>query len=104
MPYSVSIPHTLVVATSRPYRSRPALQVLPRTHSLDRPTTMHLAVLGEQGTDIDDAFALLPRDAGPVVGVGGVGQVFVLFVLLADGLEQVGRADAAGVAGDDPLD
>src|SRR5580700_4658302 len=101
IPYSVSIPHTLMVATPRPYRS---LEVLTGTHSLNRPTTMYLAVLGEQGTDINDALALLSRNARPVVGIGGVGQVFVLLVLLADRLEQVRGADAAGGAGDDPLD
>jgi hypothetical protein len=67
----------------------PTLEVLPGTHPLNRPTTVHLAVLGEQGADIDDALALLARDAGPVVGVGGVGQVLVLLVLLADRLEEV---------------
>src|SRR5580692_11439438 len=86
IPYSVSIPHTLVVATARPYRY---LEVLPGAHALDRSTTVHLAVLGEQGADVDDALTLLARDPGPVVRVGRIGQVLVLLVLLPDGLEEV---------------
>src|SRR5580700_94380 len=91
MPYSVSMPQTFVVAMRRRYNSPPRLQVLPGAHPLNRPATVHLAVLGEQGADIDDALALLARDASPVVGIGGVGQVLVLLVLLADGGQQVGR-------------
>src|SRR5215510_10746508 len=37
---------------------------------------------------------LLAGDLGPIVGVGGVGQVLVLLELLADGVEEVFDLDA----------
>src|SRR5688572_27570460 len=106
MPYSVSTPHTFVMATDRPYPQPRlgALQVLARTDSLDGTTTGGLLALGHEHPQEDDALALLAGDLGPVVRVGGVGQVFVLLVLLADRLEQVLGADAAALVGDLPLD
>src|ERR1019366_10590166 len=58
----------------------------------------------QQGADIDDPLALLARDPGPVVGVGGVRKVLVLLVLPADGLEEIRGTDPSPFAGDDPLD
>ena len=63
------------------------LEVLPRSHPLDRATAFGLVTVGRDGADVDDALALLARNLGPVVGVGGVGQVLVLLVLLLDGVE-----------------
>src|ERR1700683_379934 len=100
IPYSVSMPQTLMVATARTL----LLEVLPCADALYGAATVHLFVLAEQRADIDDALTLLARNAGPVIRVGGVGQVLVLLVLLADRLEHVGRADARRVPGDDPLD
>src|SRR3954452_12490858 len=57
-------------------------------------------VLLDQRADVDDAFALLARDLRPVVGVGGVRQVFVLLELLRDRRNEVGGADAARLTGD----
>src|SRR5438128_4109146 len=89
MPYSVSIPHTLRMAMpQRRYPQPPprgtALQVLAGADPLDGPPAGGLLALRQQGADVDDALALLARDLGPVVGVGGVGQVLVLLVLLPD--------------------
>ena len=43
----------------------------------------------DQGADIDDPLALLARHPRPVVGVGRVGQILVLFELLFDRIGQV---------------
>src|SRR5205807_7123908 len=80
------------------------LQVLAGADPLDGPSARGLLALGEEGAHVDDALALLARDLGPVVGVGGVGQVLVLLVLLPDGGEEVVGADALALAGDGPLD
>src|SRR5687767_13641816 len=106
MPYSVSMPQTFLMATARPYpqgRAR-ALQVLAGPDPLDRSPTGGLLALGHEHPEEDDALALLAGDLGPVVGVGGVGQVLVLLVLLADRVEEVLGADAAPGACDLPLD
>src|SRR5579862_4543804 len=84
-----------------------ASEVLPgpgRSDALDGPAPFDLFVVGEEDPQIDDPLALLARDLGPVVRVGGVGQVLVLLVLLADGPQQVVGADAAALARDLPLD
>src|SRR6266851_3432697 len=79
-------------------------EVLTGADPLDGPPTGGLLAFGEDGADVHDALALLPRDLGPIVGVGGVGQVLVLLVLLLDGLEQVGGPNAPAVAGEGALD
>jgi hypothetical protein len=48
----------------------------------------------DEGADEDDPLALLARDPGPVVGVGGVGQVLVLAELVDARGEQVLDPDA----------
>src|SRR3984957_6564111 len=122
MPYSVSIPQTLGMATNVTLSRRRRQQTdTPRPHPGGR-TAPHwseiftsadplngaspgcLPIFADQGTDIDDPLTLLPRDLGPVVGVGGVGKVLVLLVLLADGLQQVAGPDAAAFSGDGALD
>ena len=85
MPYSVSIPKTLGMAT------RATLQVLTGVHALDLPA---VAVVAEQRADVDDPLALLARDPRPVVGVRGVRQVLVLLELVADRGEEVLGLDA----------
>src|SRR5699024_8180423 len=50
---------------------------------------------------VDDAARRAPRDAGPLVGVVGVGQILVLGELLADGLQQMRLRDAVRFAVDD---
>src|SRR5579884_1748975 len=119
MPYSVSMPQILVTATGPTLpsgraepgsarRPRPAAatrsEVLPGPHPLYRPAAARLLGVGEQGANVDDALALLARYPGPVVGVGGVGQVLVLLVLPADGLHQVRDAHPVALAGDGALD
>src|SRR5205807_134988 len=83
---------------------REALEVLPGADPFDGATAGGLLALRQQRADIDNALALLARDLGPVVGVGGVGEVFVLLVLLLDGSEEVLGADALTLARDRPLD
>src|ERR1700728_849124 len=104
MPYSVSMPQTLGMATYRPYllspsvpgafgpeleqrvklspandwppgRCRPGSEVLAGAHALDRTATFGLAVLGHERAHVDDSLPLLARDPRPVVGVGRVGEV-----------------------------
>src|SRR5215216_2463424 len=122
IPYSVSTPQTLGIATRRPYRRAGAprphrsdgpatvpwrtalLQVLAGGHPLDGPPAHGVLVRGDEGAHVDDALALLPGDLGPVVRVGGVRQVLVLLVLLDDGGDQVVGADALRPPGDEPLD
>src|SRR5947208_303860 len=117
IPYSVSMPHTLRMATIRPYPcpeyiapgiravcTREWLEVLAGAHPFDGAATGGLLALGHEHPQEDDALALLARDLGPVVRVGGVGQVLVLLVLLPDRLEEVVGADASAVAGDLALD
>src|SRR5437879_5360026 len=115
MPYSVSMPHTLGMATDGPYPGAAAngalrsaagdcLEVLAGPHALDGASTGRLLALGQQGADVDDPLALLARDLGPVIGVRGVGQVLVLLVLLPDGVEQIVGANALALLGDGSLD
>src|SRR5262245_15020437 len=123
IPYSVSMPSTLTMATGGRYpparcsRVSPALttkikfrlrrrslEVLTGGNPLDRAAPGGLVALGHDGADVDDPLALLPGDLGPVVGVSGVGQVLVLLVLLLDGIEEVLSADASPFASDHPLD
>src|SRR5437588_2141175 len=103
MPYSVSMPQTLRIATSRPYWG---LEILPRRHPLDRPATFGgaLFVLGDQRADVDDALALLARDLRPVVRVRRVREVLVLLELLVDRRDEVLEHDALLARRDVPLD
>src|SRR3954451_9827150 len=64
--------------------SRSESEILPRRHPLDGSTAGGLLALRHEHPEEDDALALLAGDLGPVVGVGGVRQVLVLLVLLAD--------------------
>src|SRR3954454_19888668 len=107
IPYSVSTPQTFLMAMTRgpyPFTGERPLEILAGTDTLDGPSPGGFLALGHEGADVHDPLALLARDLGPVVGVGGVGQVLVLLVLLLDRLEQVGGTDAPALAGDDPLD
>src|SRR5436305_2691135 len=128
IPYSVSIPQTFCMATTASYRPHGPctahrcvrrlgarghrsdktvwLEVLTGRDPFDGPTAGGLLVLAlrEQDPQEDDALALLAGDLGPVVGVGGVGEVLVLLVLLADRGEQVLGADAFALACDLALD
>src|SRR4051812_48096647 len=115
IPYSVSMPTTFWMATKARYRCieggrEPSplvqLQVLTGRYALDGAAAGGLVVLalGHQDPQEDDALALLAGDLGPVVGVGGVGEVLVLLVLLPDRLQQVVGADPLALAGDLPLD
>src|SRR3954467_1312719 len=91
IPYSVSMPQTFCMATAASYRPHAAmgvqvrrwLQILTGRHPLDDPAAGGLLVLAlrQQDPQEDDALALLARDLGPVVGVGGIRQVLVLLVL-----------------------
>src|SRR3954465_9621493 len=106
IPYSVSIPQTFRIAIAGPYPvpGEKPLQILAGAHTLDGPSSGGLLALGHEGADVHDPLALLPRDLGPVVRVGGVGQILVLLVLLLDGGQEVRGADATALAGDGPLD
>ena len=90
--------------TLDPRRRQPskckALEVLPSRDPLDRATALGLVAVGRDRADVDDALTLLARDLRPVVGVGRVGQVLVLFVLLLDGVDEVLGPDALAFAGD----
>src|SRR5687767_8077805 len=96
MPYSVSMPQTLWMATAAPYPCAPRnrLQVLPGRHPLDGAPTAGLLRRGHERAHVHDALALLARDLGPVVGVGGVREVLVLLVLLVDRGDEVVDPDA----------
>src|SRR4051812_46207711 len=115
IPYSVSMPTTFWMATKARYRCieggrEPSplvqLQVLTGRYALDGAAAGGLLVLalGHEHPQEDDALALLAGDLGPVVGVGGVGQVLVLLVLLPDRGQQVVGANAPALVGDLPLD
>src|ERR1043165_5657092 len=112
MPYSVSMPHTFAIAMRvRPYpravatgTSIPGLQVLPGCDPLDGSATGGLLALRHEHPQEDDALALLARDLRPVVGVGAVGQVFVLLVLLPDRALEIVETDALPLARDVALD
>src|SRR4051812_48245651 len=83
IPYSVSRPQTLRMATAR------TLQVLAGGDTLDGAPALGLVGIGvHQCADEHDALALLAGDLRPVVGVGGVRQVLVLLVLLLDGVHE----------------
>src|SRR5712692_10481243 len=81
-----------------------ALEILAGRHTLDRPSTGRLLALGNQRPHVDDPLALLSGDLGPVVGVGGVGQILVFLVLLRDRRKHVVGADAPALTRDRSLD
>jgi hypothetical protein len=64
------------------------------TVSIERPGSRAL-LAGDERADEHDPLALLAGDPGPVVGVGGVGQVLVLLELVDAGVQQVLRPDPA---------
>src|SRR2546425_8737834 len=86
-------------------RSAPpaSLQVLTRVDdSLDAAKLFF--GLAHEGFDVHDPLALLAGDLGPVIRVGGVGQILVLLELLADGGEEVVDHDALLAPGDVALE
>src|SRR3954447_14584675 len=94
----------LVALTGDGRRGDLSLQVLASCDALDGTPTGGLLAFGHEHPEEDDALALLPGDLGPVVGVGGVGQILVLLVLLPDRGQQVVGANAPALVGDLPLD
>src|SRR5258705_3913114 len=85
------------------WASRASLEILARVDdALDAPKLF--LRLAHERLDVDDPLALLPGDLRPVVGVGGVGEVFVFLELLADGGEQVVGHDALLAATDVALE
>src|SRR5262245_48596418 len=101
MPYSVSIPITLVMAIRPPSVAAGAATRTPRALRLAAPAASFLVslqvlagvdlldgapeVLGaaaHERAHVHDTLALLARDSSPVVRVGGVGQVLVLLELV----------------------
>src|SRR6266478_6104613 len=83
--------------------SVPSLDVLSGIDDLlDAPELLFR--LAHERLHVDDPLTLLTGDLGPVVGVGGVGEVFVLLELLADGGEQVVGHDALRAAADVALE
>src|SRR3954451_9349695 len=101
------------MATTRSYLETPTgerrqgdlwLEVLTRGDAFDGSATGGLLAFGHEHPQEDDALALLAGDLGPIVGVGGVGQVLVLLVLLADRCQQIVGADALALACDLALD
>src|SRR5437879_807288 len=86
-------------------RSAPpaSLQVLTRVDdSLDAAKLFF--GLAHEGFDVHDPLSLLAGDLGPVIRVGGVGQILVLLELLADGGEEVVDHDALLAPGDVALE
>src|SRR3954452_580690 len=74
------------------------LEVLASSHAFDGAATGGLLALGHEHPQEHDALALLARDLGPVVGIGGVGEILVLLVLLPDRLQQIVGADTTTIA------
>src|ERR1700722_10327801 len=97
IPYSVSMPRTFAIVMK--------LEVLSRTHVLDRASPLDVVFLTvDQRTNEDDALALLTRDTCPVVGVSRVGQVFILAELLANRFDEVVLLKTSALACDLALD
>src|SRR5712692_11072539 len=97
----------MVPASPEPVSGLPEvlpLEILAGRHTLDRPSTGRLLALGNQRPHVDDPLALLSGDLGPVVGVGGVGQILVFLVLLLDRRKHVVGADASALTRDRSLD
>src|SRR5258705_5338798 len=98
-------PHCLLNGWRGSTRAEPLaeLQVLTRIDDL-LDTAELLFGLAHERLHVDDPLALLTGDLRPVVGVGGVGEVFVLLDLLANGREQVVGHDALLAATDVALE
>src|SRR5260370_41435454 len=88
MPYSVSMPHTLGMATDGPYPGAAAsgapcsaaggwLDGLAGPPALDGASTRRLLALGQPGTNVNEPLALPARGPGPAhrAGAGGQGRV-----------------------------
>src|SRR5215203_3194034 len=74
-----------------------ALEILPGIgDGVDGAPGLSALVGRDQRPDEDDALTLLARNLRPVVGVGGVGQIFVLCELVQAGLQQVADPQALG--------
>src|SRR3954454_911894 len=87
MPYSTSVPITRRTLIGAP---GPGSQVLTGVgHRLDGTARFGALLAGDQGPDEHDPFTLLARDPGPVVGVGGVGEVLVVLELVHARLQQM---------------
>src|SRR4029453_2358504 len=84
-------------------RSEAVLEVLPGRRNTLQASRRRRRLVSELLCR-DDALALLAGDLGPVVGVGGVGEVFVFLELLADGGEEVVDHDALLAAADVALE
>src|SRR5215210_5699144 len=84
--------------------NRQKSEVLAGGDPLDGAAAFGLLAAGDECADVDDPLALLARDLGPVVGVGGVGEVLVLLELLPDGIDEVLGGDALIAPGDQALD
>src|SRR5262245_3664480 len=68
----------------------PLLEVLTGVRDgVDGPSSLDSLLAADEGADVNDSLALLAGDAGPVVGVGGVGQILVLLELVDACGEQV---------------
>src|SRR5919107_862580 len=106
MPYSTSVPITRRTVTGRAYApTTPGLEVLTGVRDgVDRSSRLGALLAGDERADEDDPLALLAGDAGPVVGVRGVGEVFVLLELVDARLQQVRDPDAVLVVVEQVLD
>src|SRR5271154_5056718 len=97
MPYSVSMPSTFAIALE--------LEILPRTHVLDRATTLDVVFFSvDQRANENDPFALLARNTGPIIGVCCVRKVLVLAELLTNRFEEILFAKAPPLICDLTLD
>src|SRR2546426_5634007 len=80
-----------------------ALQVLTRIDDpLDAPELLFR--LAHERLHVDDPLTLLAGDLGPVVRVGGVGEIFVLLELLADGGEEAVGQEALSARPEERLE
>src|SRR5947207_15337667 len=82
-----------------------ALQVLAGVgDGVEGPAGLGALASGDQRADVHDPLALLARDAGPVVRVGGVGQVLVLAELVHARVQQVLQAQPLLAVAEEVLD
>src|SRR6478672_949808 len=96
---------TTIAMTTPMARSLALLQVLAGVADrVDRPSGVAALGAGDERADVDDPFALLAGDPGPVVGVGRVRQVLVLAELVDARGQQVLQAQPLLVRGQQVLD